>query len=359
MEQTGPVARKASYWKNRDLLIIAVLSGVGGVMSTYVGYLGNLLNRMLGVPFGAGQFVAGLHVFWIILAAALVRKKGTATATGLLKGIIEMLTGSTHGIAIVLISLVQGFLADLLLLLFRKHSLAAYMVAGGFASASNVILFQLLYFSGAPIHFLLFISGLAFLSGMLLGGSFAHHVLEMVLQARPIRMTGDVAGEMRKASGTTKGTKGWKAGHWITLLLTVVLSAGALYYFVVVFEMPGQGPQLRVEGAVEQPLQLELNQMEEHQVTITAELIGEITYVAPQPYTGIPVKVILEKAGIQPQATSLEVTATDGYTVTFDLAAVMVDDEMVLIQEEDTLRLIAGAYPGGHWVKMVNRMIVK
>lgn len=54
---------KSDRFSNRDLLVIAVLSGIGGVMSTYIGYLGNLLNNLLGVPFGAGQFVAGLHVF--------------------------------------------------------------------------------------------------------------------------------------------------------------------------------------------------------------------------------------------------------------------------------------------------------
>ncbi|WP_461368985.1 ECF transporter S component, partial [Candidatus Darwinibacter acetoxidans] len=85
-------SRKRIYFATRDLLIMAVLSGIGGVLSTYVGYLGNLLNRLFGVPFGAGQFVAGLHVFWIILAAGLVRRPGAATIVGLLKGVVELLT---------------------------------------------------------------------------------------------------------------------------------------------------------------------------------------------------------------------------------------------------------------------------
>ena len=78
--------KKRYYLSNRDLLVIAILSGIGGVMSTYVGYLGNLLNRIFGVPFGAGQFVSGLHIFWFILIAGLVRRPGAATAAGLLKG---------------------------------------------------------------------------------------------------------------------------------------------------------------------------------------------------------------------------------------------------------------------------------
>jgi Na+/H+ antiporter NhaA len=30
---------KRPYMSNRDLLVIAILSGMGGVMSTYIGYL--------------------------------------------------------------------------------------------------------------------------------------------------------------------------------------------------------------------------------------------------------------------------------------------------------------------------------
>ena len=51
------------YLGNRDLLIIAVLSGIGGVMSTYVGYLGNLINQIFGVPCGAGQFASSYMSF--------------------------------------------------------------------------------------------------------------------------------------------------------------------------------------------------------------------------------------------------------------------------------------------------------
>jgi energy-coupling factor transport system substrate-specific component len=75
----------AYYLSTRDLVTIAVLSALGGAISTFVGYLGLLLNAAIGTPFGAGQFFSGLHVFWIILASGLIRKPGVATATGLLK----------------------------------------------------------------------------------------------------------------------------------------------------------------------------------------------------------------------------------------------------------------------------------
>ena len=32
----------------RDLVLIALLAEAGGVLSTYIGYLGNLINRLFG-----------------------------------------------------------------------------------------------------------------------------------------------------------------------------------------------------------------------------------------------------------------------------------------------------------------------
>lgn len=351
---------KKYYLSNRDLLVIAVLSGIGGVMSTYVGYLANLLNRIFGVPFGAGQFVAGMHVFWIILAAGLIRKPGAATAAGLLKGVIELLTGSTHGVAIVLVSLVQGLVVDLVLLLIRRHNLLSYMLAGGIAAASNVFVFQLLYFSGAPMAYILFISLLALVSGILLGGSFGHSVLEIVRKARPFRMAG-AGGAEDTVGATSDGRQGAlnRVRLAVTGLLVVALSAGAVYYYAAIYEPPWVGPQVRVEGAVEKPLSLQLNQFNEHETTITAELKGEVTHIPPQDYTGVPLRVILLEARPLDGAKTLVVTATDGYTVEFDLPAVLADEQMLLIREDNTLRLIAANYPGGHWVKMVNRLIVK
>ena len=195
-------------------------------MSTYVGYLGNFLNRLFGVPFGAGQFLSGLHIFWIILAAGLVRLPGAATAAGLLKGVIELFTGSTHGVAIVFVSLAQGLFVDLVLLLLRRHSLPVYALAGGMGSASNVLVFQALYFSGAPLSYILFIAGLSFFSGILFGGGFGHGVLEIVRQVRPFRLGRACRICFAGVGKAFSGACGCRAGATI---LFAVFSAGAVY----------------------------------------------------------------------------------------------------------------------------------
>ena len=351
--------KRKYYLSNRDLLVIAILSGIGGVLSTYVGYLGNLLNRIFVVPFGAGQFVAGLHSFWIILAVGLVRKPGAGTIAGILKGIVELLTGSTHGIAIVLVSLVQGLMVDLVLLIMRRHTLASYSIAGGFSAASNVFVFQLLYFSGAPIPYILFIGGLAFISGCLLGGSFGHSVLDVIRDAGLLRLKSGT--DMTAAKTEEKSQRARPA--WfkliVTGLLVVAFSVGAIYYYAVVFEPPGPAHQCQVEGLVENELSFTLAQMSEYETTIEAELKGDYTHVPLQEYTGIPMKDILKEAGPLPDAAEVKVIATDGYEVSFDLSDVLKDEQMILIQEEDTLRLVAGNYEGGYWVEMVSKIKVE
>jgi energy-coupling factor transport system substrate-specific component len=355
-------SRRKYYLSNRDLLVIAVLSGIGGVMSTYIGYLGNLVNRVFGVPFGAGQFVSGLHIFWFILVAGLIRRPGAATAAGLLKGVIELLTGSTHGVAIILVSLVQGLLVDVVLLITGRHSLVSYMLAGGVSAASNVFVFQFLYFSGFPVTYLFFIGIIAFISGALLAGSFGHSVLEIVQQARPFRIAG-ASGEDLSAAAAATTTGGRlplpRLRLAITALLVLLLAIGAVYYFAAVFEPPWMGPACRVEGAVERPLSFQLSDFARHETTITAELKGEFTQIPSQEYTGIPLSTILQEASPLADAKKISVIATDGYTVEFELQDVFNDDRLLLIREEDMLRLIAGNYEGGYWVKLVSRIVVK
>lgn len=344
------VPEKKPWFSNRDLLIVAVLSGIGGVMSSYVSYLGNLLNKVFGVPFGAGQFVAGLHVFWIILAVGLIRKPGAGTAAGLLKGVIEFLAGSPHGVTIIIVSLVQGVVVDLVLLLFRRYSLTGLMVAGALGTATNVIVFQMFFFSGAPIIYIAAIVGVAAISGLLLAGSFGYSVLNIIIKARPFR------------SGVTDvvvNSINSKLTVWITTIFFLLFAGGSIYYYATIYESPWSGPQATVTGLVDKELKFRLSDFSAQETTVRAELKGQFTNIPEQDYTGIPVIVIVDKAKPSLEATKLVVLATDGYRVEFNLADIKIDDKFLLIEEDDTLRLIAGNYDGGCWVRMVSKLSIE
>lgn len=353
MNKSSPaVKEKAPYMSNRNLLVIAVLSGIGGVMSTYIGYLANLFNTMLGVPFGAGQFLSGLHVFWIMLAAGLVKKTGAASLAGLIKGCIEFLTGGTHGIAIIIVSLVQGIIVDLILMIFRRYSPAVLSLAGGLAAASNVLVFQTLYFSGAAWGYIAFIAFLAFVSGLIFAGIFGCQVLNIINGARVFQRS-------QQDIDTIRPAKISKLNRSVTAALVLLFVGGAGYYFTQVYTPPWKGPECTVKGAVEHPIKFYLSDFSGQETTITAELKGQYTHVDEKEYTGVPVSAILRKAGPRAGSAILKVSGADGYTIEFVLEKVLVDDKFILIEEDDILRLVAANYEGSCWVRQVVLMIIE
>ena len=95
------------YFSTRDLVLIAATSA-GGVLSSCVGYLGNLMNSTVRSAVRRRAVHGRLHVFWFVLARAIIGHTGAGTLTGLLKGLVEFFAGSTHGAVVVLVSVVEG-----------------------------------------------------------------------------------------------------------------------------------------------------------------------------------------------------------------------------------------------------------
>ncbi len=107
------------YFTTRDLLMMAALAALGGITSTAINAFGDFVQSIVGFA-GTTQWAAGLHVLWLTLAVGLTGKQGAGTVTGLLKGGVELLSGNTHGILILLVDLVAGLLIDLGFLPFRR-----------------------------------------------------------------------------------------------------------------------------------------------------------------------------------------------------------------------------------------------
>jgi ABC-type thiamin/hydroxymethylpyrimidine transport system permease subunit len=333
----------------REIVLIALLSAVGGVLSTYIGYLGNLINRFFGVPFGAGQLVAGLHVLWPLLARFLIGRFGSGTLTGVTKGLVEFLSGGTHGVVIVFISFVEGFLVDVGMGISRRPSLLLAVLTGAIASASNVFLFQAIYFSGVSLWFILFMAGLSFVSGAFFGGYLSWDLHRFLIRSRIVRSPHDVG--MPKAAS-------WKR-HLITLGVVGALLAGGVYYYVEVtepFVVPGAA---KIEGAVSAPYVFRYSEWSDRAVIVRAELRGSVSYVPPQNYAGVPLFAVLEAARPNADAITVRVVADDGYEARFDFQAVLEDAEMILALDSNRLRLVAANYDGSYWVRRVTRVVVQ
>jgi len=313
------------YFKTNDLVRIAIISALGGVSSTYIGYLGNVVNRFLGVPFGAGQILAGLHIFWIVLGYGLVKKGGTCTLIGVLKGLAELFTGGKLGVFVILLSGVQGLIADFMFVILRKKNVYTFAVSGGIATAANVFVFQLFFAPYSAIHFFVLIAAIAFVSGVSFAGVFGYNVLN-VLEGKEKEYS------MKKIS---------------TLALSGILLIGGVYYYSFVYKT---SEKIEVHGDVENPFSFFYGDFSQHETVITAEMVGQYKYEPETEYTGIPLQVILERAG--PKGKTVRITAGDGYTVDFFIDAL---ENLIITKER---RLIARGYDGSFWVRDIVEIVV-
>lgn len=343
------------FFRTRDLVTIGVLSALGGSLSTYVGYLGRLVNIAIGVPFGAGQFLSGLHVFWIILAAGLIRKASAATLTGLLKGLVEFFTGNPHGIIIVLVSLAQGVIIDISLTAFRhRDNLPLYCIVGGLAAASNVMLFQLLYFSGVPLIFFLLMVMLAFSSGIIFAGYFGKATLDLIIEADVAQIMTRTSSAVTKAHTKRRYPSLFKISAVVFLL---VIFVGAGLYAIFVWRPIVDPLGCEVTGQVNNPYRFTYSAFSSQEVIVEAELVGSVTYVPSQNYTGIPLSIILTHAQPTEASSTLLVLASDGFSATFSLLNVLSDSEIIIIVDNG-LRIVAKHYSGEFWVRKVSSLVI-
>ncbi|MEJ2735380.1 MAG: ECF transporter S component [Anaerolineae bacterium] len=334
--------KRGIHFTTRDLLMMAALAALGGVVSTYVNAVGDVFQSIFGFA-GTTQWAAGLHVLWLTLAVGLTRKQGAGTVTGLLKGGVELLTGNTHGLLVVLVDVVAGLLVDLGFLPFRnKDSLAAYCLAGGLASASNVFVFQL--FASVPADTLaywamLVVAGVAFLSGVLFAGVLSRGLLNTLRRA----------GVVKDAPPVAMGRRAYPLFLLVAVLLTVVL---ALYLRGAL-----RGPAtVHIGGAVAAPYDYPT----EHSDLGPTTAEGTLLEVAAQ-YNGVPVRDLLARAEPQPGATLLLVRASDGYAFFIGMDEVRDNDALLLSPQgegDEVSYNIVGAQNSKAWVRGVEELVV-
>ncbi len=334
--------QRRTYFTTRDLLMMAALAALGGVVSTYVNAVGDLFQSAFGFA-GTTQWAAGLHVLWLTLAVGLTRKQGAGTVTGLLKGGVELLTGNTHGLLVVLVDVVAGLLVDLGFLPFRKKdSLAAYCLAGGLASASNVFVFQL--FASLPADTLVYwalllVAGVAFLSGVLFAGVLSRALLNALRRA----------GVVKDAPPAPMGRRAYP----IFLLAAALLTVALTFYLRSALRGPAT---VHVGGAVDAPYDYP-TQHGDLGATTAEGTLREVT----ARYNGVPVRDLLTRAEPQPGASLLLVRATDGYAFFIGLDEVRDNDALLLSPQgegDEASYNIVGAMNSKAWVRSVEELVV-
>ena len=331
------------YFSTRDLLMMAALAALGGVTSTYINALGDFFQSIFGLA-GTTQWAAGLHVLWLTLAVGLTGKQGAGTFTGILKGVVELLSGNTHGLLVVLVDVVAGLLVDVGFLPFRdKERLPPYVLAGGLASASNVFVFQL--FAALPTDVLAYgamvlVGGVAFISGALFAGLVARVLLNALRSAGVVKDRPPVA--------VLHGSK----SRWLYPAFLLVMALFAVG-FGVYLRGALKGPvTVHIGGAVDAPYDYPLVHGDIASVTAEGTLRG-----ATMPYTGIPVRELVERAQPLPTATMLLIRASDGYAFFISMEEVRASGSLLLSPQgegSDVSYNIVGANNSKAWIRGVS-----
>jgi ABC-type thiamin/hydroxymethylpyrimidine transport system permease subunit len=164
----------------RETAALVVLGAIGGLSSVALSRGGPALCSAVPLP-GGTQALSGLHVLPLLLVAGLVRRPGAATLAGLLKGVVEMFAGSSHGLLVLIYAGLAGIVVDLVLVLARRRSsFVVNLLAGGLGSASNIaVLVYTAGFAGAcrMTSNLGVVTAISFGSGVVLAGALGSALL--------------------------------------------------------------------------------------------------------------------------------------------------------------------------------------
>lgn len=140
---------KSSGWdfnySTRDIVIIAVIAAIAGVVNTGVGNIWYLMNSSLG-PLG-GAILQGAFMWAYILVMWLVRKPGAALLLGLIETAVEILLGNAAGIGTLGWGLTQGLGVEAVMAIsnYKNYSIWAAMAAGAAASQFGTIWTAIFY----------------------------------------------------------------------------------------------------------------------------------------------------------------------------------------------------------------------
>jgi len=336
--------KETYYFSTRDLMLMAALAAVGGITSTYINMIGDFFQSFLGFA-GTTQWAAGLHIIWLMLAALMIRKPGAATTAGVIKGIVEFLTGNTHGLIVLIVNIAAGLIIDLVMIGNKQKKInLSFYLAAGVSSASNIIVFQL--FAAFPSDVLILIaivstSVVSFISGVVFGGLLVRALLAAIEKAGIFHPEKKV-GANRKIS----------VFYLISAISITIIFAAVLF----LSQANGNFEYVKISGVVNSPYEFSASDTEIELFEISGEYNGVV-----RDYSGYALIDIVNKAIPNVEDGLIFIKAGDGYSYFIPYAEVLGNDHVILaVQdgEEYTSYDIVGAESTKAWVRGVSELIL-
>jgi energy-coupling factor transport system permease protein len=129
---------KLSY-STRDIVIVAVIAAIAGVVNTGTGNIWYLANSSLG-PLG-GAALQGAFMWAYILAIWLVRKPGVALAVGVIEASVEILLGNASGIGTLGWGITQGLAIEVVMAIsgYVRFDMLTAILAGAASSQFGTV----------------------------------------------------------------------------------------------------------------------------------------------------------------------------------------------------------------------------
>ncbi|HED24659.1 MAG TPA: hypothetical protein ENN91_05990 [Firmicutes bacterium] len=169
-----------------DLVIIALLSAGGIATKPFVRVLAQVFTGSL-VPIGT---VAGIfYMLWIVLACAIVNKRGTAILVGIVQSVLVVVFDmlGNRGLANLLVYVVPGITLELSMLLFPRYvsSFISSFTAGGVANATGSFIVSWVFMRLALVP-LVGAAAVSFFFGGI-GGVIAFKLYEIIKSFRGVQ----------------------------------------------------------------------------------------------------------------------------------------------------------------------------
>lgn len=171
--------QRSSAWTLREILIVAVLGAVFGVL--YLAWVQVWLIAQAAFGAVTMDVVMGFWFIVSIIAAAIIRKPGAALLSEVLAAAVQIMLGSPAGLLLLVTGVVQGAGAEAVFAAtrWRNYRLPVLMLAGVGAAIFSFIYTWIRFDYGALAPGLLVtMFVLRCLSGALLGGLAGYLVTE-------------------------------------------------------------------------------------------------------------------------------------------------------------------------------------
>ena len=175
-------------YTTRDIVILAVIAAIAGVINTGVGNVWYAANTSIG-PLG-GALLQGAFMWAYILAVWLVRKPGAALIIGIIETVVEILLGNAAGISTIGWGLAQGIGVEAVMAFgqWKNYSIWMAIAAGAASSQFGTVWTAILYgWDPAAANDVWLAIPINLISGVVLSGLLGYYLAKAVAKTGLVR----------------------------------------------------------------------------------------------------------------------------------------------------------------------------